>query len=294
MTNENEIEVSSQHEHEVSDSELSALKKEVFKEQDGMMNKLVKDGAVNFFRQEFPDLRHAFIEPQRCVCCADEGTAHMDINGEAKFALAGSGILYPAGGEAERLEKVAKIMIERGVKNITSHDGCGAGGEAFKRAFPEADPHDPDLAQKIAAYTKAWADKLADKMRELGHDAERTHIPANEMVRPEKFHNARVIYFDGVGGFNPNKEVDLPKGFVVERKYLPADYAATELGFLSNIAFGHHGFGELFTADNPFVLIAMARTADEADSLKKEIETTLAENENFKSEKIKIDAIVIE
>ena len=294
MTNENKTEAGLQHNQESGQENLDFLKNEAFETQNPDLKELVELGAQKYFRQEFPDLKHSFIDSQKCVCCMDEGTAHKDINGEAKLALAGSGILYPAGNEAERLEKVAKIMIERGVTNITSHGGCGAAGLAFKRDFPEADLHDPDLAQKIEDYAKAWSDKLADKIRELGVSAERTHVLAEDMERPVEFHNARVVYFDAIGGFNPNKEIGLPMGFVIERKYFPADYTAVELKVAADIAFGHHGFGELFTMDNPFVLIAMASTADEADSLKKEMSATLAENENYENGKIKIDAMVIE
>jgi len=42
------------------------------------------------------------------------------------------------------------------------------------------------------------------------------------------------------------------------------------------------------------VIVAMARTADETDNLKKEIMATLAENENYKNGKIKIDGIAVE
>jgi hypothetical protein len=271
-----------------------SLKREAFEFQNEIMKLLCATGAAEFFKKEFPDLKHSFFALQQCVCCMDEGTAHKDINGEAKLAIAGSGILFPAESEAERLEKVAKIMIERGVADITSHGGCGAAGLAYRRDFPQADPHDEHLAEKIEDYAKAWSDKLADKIRELGSPAERTHVLAEDMERPVEFHTARVVYFDSVGGFNPNKEIGLPMGFVIEKKYLPGEYAAEELKVAVDIAFGHHGFGELFTANNPFVIVAMARTADETDNLKKEIMATLAENENYKNGKIKIDGIAVE
>jgi hypothetical protein len=69
---------------------------------------------------------------------------------------------------------------------------------------------------------------------------------------------------------------------------------SNEVKVAANIAFGHHGFGELFTNDNPFVMIAMARTADEADTYKAEIAKALEENQNYKDGKIKVDAMVIE
>lgn len=264
----------------------------VFEAESPDMKELSELGAAEYFKREFPDLKHAFSDKQKCVCCIDEGTAHKDINGEMKFALAGSGILYPAANEAERLEKVAKILIERGVIDITSHGGCGAAGLAYRRDFPDANTH-ANLAVKIEDYAKAWSDKLADKIHELGSPAERTHVLAEDMERPMEFHNARVVYYDGVGGFNPNKEIGLPMGFVVERAYLPADYAGEELKVAADIAFGHHGFGDLFTQEQPFVLIALAKTEAEVVSLKDEMSSVLSENESLKNGKIKIDGMVV-
>jgi hypothetical protein len=113
------------------------------------------------------------------------------------------------------------------------------------------------------------------------------------MERPVEFHNARVVYYDGVGGFNPNKEIGLPMGFVIERAFLPIEYVAEELKVAVNIAFGHHGFGELFTAEHPFVIIALGKSAEEAEKLKQEIISTISSNENYSNGKIKVDDIMI-
>lgn len=267
-------------------------KKLAFEMENADIKELLALGAAEYFKREFPDLKHSFSEKQKCVCCMDEGTVHKDINGEDKLAFAGSGILYPASNEGERLEKVAKILIEREVTDITSHSGCGAAGLAYRRDFPDADTHE-NLAEKIEAYTKAWSDKLADKIRELGHPAERTHVLAEDMERPPEFHNARVVYFDGIGGFNPNKEIGLPMGFVIERAYLPADYAAEELKIAVTLAFGGHGYGELFTPELPFEIIALAKNEEELIGLKNEILSALPDNENFVAKKINVDGLVV-
>lgn len=278
--------------NENHEPEVRKNKETVFEAEDADIKELLSLGAAEYFKREFPDLKHAFSEKQKCVCCIDEGTAHKDINGEWKLALAGSGILYPAANEAERLEKVAKILIARGVTDITSHSGCGAAGIAYRRDFPDADTH-ANLAEKIEAYAQAWSDKLAVKIEELGHSAERTHVLAEDMERPIEFHNARAVYFDGVGGFNPNKEIGLPMGFVIERAYLPAEYTAEELKVAVDIAFGHHGFGKLFYAESPFVIIALAKNDEQLNNLKDEISSALADNENFVGGKIKIDGLIV-
>ena len=253
---------------------------------------LAKDGAKEFFAKEFPDLKHAFLEHLETVCCMDEGTAHKDLSGEAKFTLAGSGILYPAASEEERLQKVVEKMIELGVENITSHGGCGAAKLAYQRDFLGIDP-DSITKQMVDDYAKAWSKKLSDKLKELGHASEFKNIELSDLERPAEFHTARMAYFDAVGGFNPNKEIDLPLGFVIERKFLPADYAAEELKVAVQIAFGDHGFDKLFTEETPFIINVFAADENELEKIKNEVAAVLADNEYFKDKRVKIDGLVI-
>lgn len=256
------------------------------------MGKLYELGAGVFFEREFPDIKRAFTDRQKLVVCMDEGTAHKDINGENKFCLAGSGILFSAENENDRLEKVAALLIDRGVSDISSHGGCGAAGLAYHRDFPDAAKQD-NLPEKIEKYAREWSDKLTNKIREIGHPAERVHILSEDMERPVEFHNARAVYFDGVGGFNPSKEIGLPMGFVIERAYLPPEYAAEELKVAASIAFGHHGFGEMFTSAEPFVIIVFAKNEEELNSLKTEAASALASDKNFVAGKIKLDGLVV-
>jgi hypothetical protein len=274
------------------DNQILKEKVITFESENPDLEKLYELGAMSYFEREFPDIKRAFKGAQKCAVCMDEGTAHKDINGEAKFCIGGSGILFTADNEESRLEKVAKLMIEQGVTNITSHGGCGAAGIAYKRDFPDADVHE-NLPLKIEEYAKKWSDKLADKIKELGHPAERTHILAEDMERPVEFHNARVVYYDAIGGFNPNIEIGLPMGFVIERAYLPVEYANEELRIAVNIAFGSHGFEKLFSTTFPFVIIIFAKDENELERIKNEVSAVLNQNENFKQGKIKIDGAVI-
>jgi len=274
------------------DNENIKEKELAFESENTDLEKLYNLGAAFYFEREFPDIKRAFKSPQKCVVCMDEGTAHKDINGEAKFCIGGSGILFTADNDEDRLEKVAKLMIEQGVVNITSHGGCGAAGIAYKRDFPNANEHE-NLASKIEEYAKMWSDKLADKIKELGHPAERTHILAEDMERPVEFHNARVVYYDAVGGFNPNIEIGLPMGFVIERAYLPVEYANEELRIAVNIAFGSHGFKELFSTIFPFIIIVLAKDKNDLEKIKNEVSAVLDQNEDFKQGKIKIDGAVV-
>ena len=250
---------------------------------------LLKEGAQEYFKKEFPDIKNAFLKKLEAVVCMDEGCAHRDYNGEGKLCLAGSGILYPASSEEERIQKVAELLVAQGIIDITSHEGCGATGLAYKRDFPGANP----TPKQIEDYGKDWARKLAEEIGRMGYEEKYDHITAEEMERPKEFHNARVVYYDGIGGFNPNKEVGLPMGFVISREFVPAEYVVEELKVAVNIAFGHHGFGDLFSSEMPFVVIPMAGTEEKMEILKKEIKDVLTENKNFKNGKIKVDGSVI-
>jgi hypothetical protein len=250
---------------------------------------LAAEGAVQYFKKEFPDLKHAFLKDLGSVVCMDEGCAHKDINGEGKFCMAGSGLLYPAANEEVRIKAVAELFSKIGAVDITSHGGCGAAGLAYKRDFPDSNP----TAEQIEDYGKDWAKKVAAEMGRLGHEESYTHILAEDMERPIDFHTARIVYYDNVGGFNPNKEVGLPMGFVIERKFETPEYALEELQVAANIAFGHHGFGSRFTQDFPFVIIVFAGNEAELASIKKEAEAALAENQNYREGKIKIDGMII-
>ena len=60
----------------------------------------------------------------------------------------------------------------------------------------------------------------------------------------------------------------LPNGFVISRRLYskPAD-AAFEANLSFNIASGHHGFGEMITADEPFEIIVVGDPDDPSMSL---------------------------
>ncbi len=275
----------------MSDTNEVRAKDTAWLEGDDEILLLNRDGAPVYFKREFPDLKHAFKTELQCVVCMDEGTAHKDVNGEGKFCMAGSGILFPASNEEERVKKVAELFIGRGITHLTSHGGCGAAGLAYRRDNPNMKPEDVK-AEDIENYAKEWVRKVADEMGRMGHEAEVSHIAVEEMERPKDFHTARVVYFDGVGGFNPDNERGLPMGFVVERKYLPAEYTAEELRVAVNIAFGHHGLGEKFDSpEHPFIVVVFATSQEELEVIKTEVVEILHEDEKYLKGKIKVDGL---
>jgi hypothetical protein len=276
----------------MSNEDVFTKKQEAWAAQGSEMNELCKIGAEEFFKKEFPDIKLAFLSDLRAVVCMDEGTAHKDLGGLGKFCVAGSGILLPAANEEERIKKAAELFKKIGIQNVSSHGGCGAAGIAYKRDFPEK--HVNSITpNEIEEYAKNWSKKVSEEMVRMGADAEYTHILSDEMERPVEFHTARVVYYDCVGGFNPNIEIGMPMGFVIERANLEKDYALQELGVAISIAFGHHGFGELFDSENPFVLIALAKNADDLEKFKTEITESIKDNQYYLDKKVKVDGAVI-
>lgn len=247
-----------------------------WKKGEEVMKKIYEVGAEKYL-SSLPGWQGVFLSSHDCAVCMDEGCAHKKMD-TSKIPMAGSGILFPADSENERLEKVAALFKNLGVKKVTSHEGCGAAGLAFKRDFPGAEAG----ADAVDELAQDWAKKLAQK---IGADFE--NISLAEMVRPAGYHVARVAYYDGTGSFNPDLVEGAPLGFVISRKNLPANYALQELKVALSIAFGHHGFGELFSADDPFVIIILG---GEIETYKKEISQALADDVNFSSGKIKIES----
>ncbi|TAN33622.1 hypothetical protein EPN28_02345 [Patescibacteria group bacterium] len=242
-----------------------------------VMRKIYEQGTEKYLKN-LPEWGKCFVNTHECVVCMDEGVAHKKMGGLTKFPMAGSGILFPASSEAERLKKTAGLMKNLGVSEITSHGGCGAAGLAYKRDNQGTEP----TSEQMDNLAIDWAKKLADKL-----GARYRHVALTEMARPAEFHSARVVYFDGTGKFNPSAD-GLPMGFVISRAYLPAEYATEELKVAVNIAFGHHGFGELFTTENPFVIIVLGsgELADEATAAFKD-------DKNYLEGRIKVESVTV-
>src|SRR3989344_5897472 len=187
-------------EHE-KEQELEQAKQRAWEIENECLRALLENGSEQYFRQKFPNLKLAFVKEMTVVVCIDEGCAHKDYNGQGKLTLSGAGILFPARSEEERIKTVAGLFSEMGIKNITSHEGCGAVGLAYQRDFPGSTISREELEE----YGKEWVKKIIEEKERMGHEANAGHIAAEDMERPAEFHTARAVYFDAVGGFNPNK-----------------------------------------------------------------------------------------
>jgi hypothetical protein len=210
------------------------------------------------------NLKDAFTLNDKSMRCIDEGTP-------GGLHCAGSGILL---SEATAIEEFKKA----GVDGIYSHEECGAAG-----LYAKANDLDPSKSDEYGiAFAKHIAEKIGVPYK--------GHITIDKMARPSGLHTARVAYYDGTGNFDPSKVKSLPKGFVIDRKNHSKEYALKEIGVSISIALGSHGFGEKFTQQEPFTLIAIGEPMDvnfSVEALKKELEGLPEQN----SGRVKIDGL---
>lgn len=209
--------------------------------QSSVVSQLRKLGAEKFFHG-IPDIEQAFHPGDRWLCCIDEGCSG-GVN------LAGSGILLG-------VEGAAAIAKAAGVTAVTSHEECGAAKLWAQQAGKDTSASDD--------YGKQFAAALAKQL-----DISYCHLPLSEMARPAGLHVARVIYYDGTGKFDPARVPEVPPGFVISRRFLTKDYAMKECEIAVSIALGDHGFGKLFTPDEPLLIIVIGHPTDTALTLEK-------------------------
>jgi len=185
-----------------------------------------------------PGIHRAFECEDRTLCCIDEGTPVGNMRS------AGSGILT-AGDEREAFFAIHKAA---GIEAVTSHTGCGAA--ALYRELQNIT--DKTVDEVAIEHAKFVAETLG--VRYAGH--------VEDLKRPSEFHNARVVYVDGTGVFNPSCVEELPQGFVVSRRYMRQEQTLSEVRLACKIAFGHHGFAERFSSESPLLIITIGDPAE--------------------------------
>ena len=221
---------------------------------------ILEKGAESFMF-EIPNLEVAFEGGEQTLCCMDEGTPIGDMRS------AGSGILT----EGEQRTAFVKALKAAGVKEVTSHAGCGAAALYRKRHGLDemsVDEVAMDQAKRMAA--------------ELGVPY-KGHIM--DLQRPAEFHHARIVYVDATGRFNPARLKELPPGFVVSRRYMTPEQALEEVRIAMSIAFGDHGFGDKFFPREPLLIVPIA-DATEPDF---DMDVLLRELAQVSDQRVKID-----
>ena len=218
--------------------ESHAVQKEhEWMQQQETISAILEQGMEKFV-DDIPNLENAFEGQEHTLCCMDEGVPQGDMRS------AGSGILTEG---AQREEFIAKLRAA-GIKDVTSHEGCGAAG-LYRERHGITDRTVDEVAIEQA---KKMADELGVPYK--GH--------VTELTRPAEFHTARVVYVDGTGRFNPSRVTELPAGFVVSARFMTPEQALSEIQLAMKIAFGEHGFGDKFTQDDPLVVITIGDSTE--------------------------------
>ncbi len=236
---------------------MSHNQKEVFVKEETKISKILHEGITSLVG----DKSQLFALKEKTLKCMDERTP-------GGIHLAGAGILL---GEEKTLQFIKDAQIEK----VTWHKECGAVGLYLKKQGQTPS------GEQIDEEAKKFAEALAKKAG--------IEVAEEEMAGETSFHAARAIYFDNTGEFNFTE--DLPTGFVISRKFLPSDYAAEELKIAVSIAFGDHGFGKLFSVEQPLLVVAVS-SLDEIDPIQQEIEAALIDIDEYKEGRIKLDHII--
>lgn len=122
------------------------------------------------------------------------------------------------------------------------------------------------------------------------------HLGYKKMRGNDHFHDARMIFWSADPTFDPsallgmtkeallgmtNKLVDrfLPPHFLSNGLAfgLGERYCLKELRILSGIALGDHGFGKLFNAENPFYVVSVGKSIEEAEKMNEKAKEALKE-----------------
>lgn len=200
------------------------------------------------------DIAQAFESTDRIIRCMDERTRRGVLH------LAGAGRLL---GIKETLEFI-KVS---GATGISWHLGCGA-VEIFLQHLTD---------HPTAAQVDLEARKIAQAI------AHRAELPCYlEPTDPDlKSHVSTAIYVDATGEFDQTMVKGLPVGFHISWKWLSQigaqEYALDEIGIAHSIAFGHHGYGDLFTPDKPFLIVVVAESIRQLERILDQLEEKFEE-----------------
>ena len=270
----------SDHNQDMTDLEIDK-RLEKFQEQQEVMAQIKERGGFAAYVKNLPNLSEAFYDP------GDKKESEL-------VRVAGSGILLPKNDLDAFLDKCAQLcrhdqkccvccMDERLMQDhdkaahhdfeVSWHKGCGAAAKYCK-------DHNIDPTQADAQAQK-YAESLAEKLSFMAGKK----IEAVEMkIKNPDFHYARVCYYDATNRFNNEhvQDLTLPEGLIVGRDNMSPESAIEEARIAIGIMLGEHGFGNLFTPKDPFVLVAIGNTPKEVEALKSELE------------KLKSDRVIVE
>ncbi len=234
-----------------------------------LINSLLEGKNLAEIMLNWPNLEEYFCDLDTIDC--SDGRV---LSGH-KMGIAGSGLLL---SPEERADFIARFKGK--IKTVTSHRDCGAAALKFSTLKKEgvvvnvdnSDDYGTQEAKKIAA--------------ELG--AEHKFIEMEDMT--SEYHNEVALVVDATGHFDSTNLPDFPAHFSVTGAGLgfSQDYVTSEIKILTDIAFGHHGFGSRFSSDNPFCIMVVADNQKGLDEWKDRAKKSLTDF----GDKIHIDSFL--
>jgi hypothetical protein len=226
-------------------------KQQIFDAQSPMMDAIRTQG-FNAYAKTLENLGKAFdpeeheLSPESgpCACCMDGRTKYG-------FRAAGSGMLLPE-------DELLAFLKAHNIKTVTAHEGCGAA-----KLYCERQGLPTENSDQIA---QEWGQSVATR-----YGLEYAYLPLERMGPSLEFHPERVCYCDATGNFSNLDDDRLPEGFGIDCSAKKEERWLEEIRIALDIAFGHHGLGERFTAETPFVLTAIAEDERQLSELKEKL-----------------------
>jgi hypothetical protein len=190
--------------------------------------------------------------------CIDDGLQYLADDAkygqEIYYRSPGLGCLYGHTLD-EALQNAASIIIELPVDILYWHRLCGAAAKAVQKYHLNMTP------DEFALY-------FATRLGAL------THKPVDEMplMRPDSFHPAVVVVYDGTGRFRRVKP--WPMSFVVSRKLVGPQKALEDFDIATSLALGSHGYGvEFAKRDCKLKVVAIGDDQQQLNGLMEELDT---------------------
>ncbi len=228
------------------------------------------------FFDNLPEFKEAFKEDsgESALVCIDEGmNIEIPKNGRRKIRIAGAGMLM---FEKMTDDEIKDFLDKNEIKKIITHKKCGASGIHLRECGKIGTHH-----------TRCWAEEFKKRYPDydLEYEHESDHIHIEDMNRPEEFHDARIVFVDLAGGFDPSGIESIPKGFVVSGKaVMKTDLIADKLKLIleeaelsANIALGDHGFGDKFEKE-PFLIVPIVESKTEVAAAENDFEKIIERN----------------
>jgi len=219
------------------------------------------------------------------ICCIDGRIQAIDKRAYY-IREGGSGILRKNELDiiADTYKELARSLgVER--VEITRHSSCGAEVKSGLRE-EEIIEHHENLKNKL--------------QEEIGKEVCLNTIDQNSLegVLLDGMHSERAFYFVEDDFFNPEQYSDiLPRGFVFHSACsADREYQKANVHIALGIAFGKHGFGELFSSEEPFLLLGIGNGSEvikqAKDKLNEVKESFVEKDKNFE-DKIFVGGIML-